>query len=410
MFNLHYSYMKNLILILVFTPLVSLAQTPHQLLWEVSGNGLNQSSFIYGTLHTNDKRVFDFSDSVFIALEQAKTIVLETNVFELFGKVDPREEDVSLEYDSSGDPFSSSWEPTTTLYGNEDGMPQFMDAFFEQYAYNTNKSVRFLEKLQSQLNIATPAVDNDEASSWNEYFISEDEMIDIYLTGNIRRLEDEVRTALSDYPEYYNELIVKRNKKMFNGIDTLLHQSNCFVAVGASHLAGNQGLLALLSAKGYKIRPVKYINSDERIDAERSVFDANEYIYRYEDLGLNIRFPGKPIEIKPANDAYLKKIIYRDLGQGNTYQVEILAGQDEISFREQAEELIASPSESPVRMITLENGGEAYEGIANAYPEGLSWMRIIATEDVVIIIKTYGGNKYMNSNRYQLFFDSIWFD
>lgn len=403
--------MRNCLFSILFLPALTFAQMPNQLLWEISGNNLQSPSYLFGTIHSNDRRVFDFADSVYITLNNSKAVVLETDVFQLFDKIDPREEEVKLDFDSEGNPFSAKWDPTITLYGDEDGMPQFMDAFFEQYALNANKDFFTLESISSQLSIRPPAVDKKKArKDINEYFLTEETMIDIYLSGNVRRMEDEVRTALADYPDYYNRLIIERNNSMAKGIDSLMQKESCFIAIGASHLAGNEGILAQLISKGYKVRPIKYTNKSTVFKEEREVKSKQEYLYRYEDLGLNVLFPGKPMEITPKNDAYQKRIIYRDLGQGNTYLVEILTRTDEMDLDALAEELIASPAESPVRMIELENEGIAFEGVADTYPEGYSWVRVTMTEDVVIVLKVYGGNKFMNSNRYQLFFDRVWLD
>ena len=45
-----------------------------QLLWEISGNGLKEKSYLFGTLHSNDKRIFDLSDSVYYALDKANLL------------------------------------------------------------------------------------------------------------------------------------------------------------------------------------------------------------------------------------------------------------------------------------------------------------------------------------------------
>ena len=84
--------MKSLIFFL-FTAFISLAYSQvvdvnKQLLWEISGNGLKEKSYLFGTLHSNDKRIFDLSDSVYYALDKANLIILEANIFELFKDID----------------------------------------------------------------------------------------------------------------------------------------------------------------------------------------------------------------------------------------------------------------------------------------------------------------------------------
>ena len=71
-----------------------------QLLWEISKAGTKEKSYLFGTLHSNDKRIFDLSDSVYYALDKAKLIVLETDIFELFKDVDSREDLPNTLYDT----------------------------------------------------------------------------------------------------------------------------------------------------------------------------------------------------------------------------------------------------------------------------------------------------------------------
>ena len=119
----------------------------NELLWEISGNGLKTKSYLYGSLHSNDKRLFRFSDSVYVALNRAEAVVLETDIFSLFEDWDTRKEEIKVLYDNKGMPYTGSNKATKTLYGNEDGMPQFLDAYFLEYCYNAQKRFFPLERV-----------------------------------------------------------------------------------------------------------------------------------------------------------------------------------------------------------------------------------------------------------------------
>src|SRR5687767_15149840 len=49
----------------------------NSLLWKISGKGLTRPSYLYGTMHLHDKRVFHFSDSVASAFESADAFAME---------------------------------------------------------------------------------------------------------------------------------------------------------------------------------------------------------------------------------------------------------------------------------------------------------------------------------------------
>jgi len=56
---------------------------PSTLLWRISGNGLSKPSYLYGTIHLADKRLFYFGDSLYNAIEQTEGFAIEINPDEL---------------------------------------------------------------------------------------------------------------------------------------------------------------------------------------------------------------------------------------------------------------------------------------------------------------------------------------
>ena len=102
--------------------------------------------------------------------------------------------------------------------------------------------------------------------------------------------------------------------------------------------------------------------------------------------------------------------IYKELGQGNTYAIETIPFDEDLSFEQYAAIYIASPPNTKYRYGELEDGTLFYEGISDTYPEGIHWVRILTNGKNVLIAKAFGGNKFMNSNRSRLFFDKIIFE
>lgn len=48
------------------------------LLWEISGNGLDKPSYLFGTMHVSEKLAFHLSDSFFMALQAVDAVGLES--------------------------------------------------------------------------------------------------------------------------------------------------------------------------------------------------------------------------------------------------------------------------------------------------------------------------------------------
>src|SRR3954469_17558780 len=49
------------------------------LFWEITGNGLQKPSYLFGTMHVSSKMVFHLSDSFYLAIKNVDAIALELN-------------------------------------------------------------------------------------------------------------------------------------------------------------------------------------------------------------------------------------------------------------------------------------------------------------------------------------------
>ncbi len=405
--------MKGLFFIfLAFVQFVAYGQNrnvKNELLWEISGNGLKQKSYLYGSLHSNDKRLFRFSDSVYVALDQSTAFLLEMDLFELFDKLDTRRGEVKMLYDANGNPYTGTNRPSKTVYGDENGMPQFLDAYFQEYATVSGKKFFALESFEDQMNALdglSSGIENDRLALFTAEML-QDRMIELYLQGDIQGLDKIMKINLNAYPGSYEQLIVDRNKTMLAGIDSIIRKNATFCAVGAGHLGGDEGLVQLLRKKGYKLRPITAVYTENAIPEKKKVLETRGYLLTDETSGLIAKFPGKPREF---SDGTSTTYLYRDLGQGNTYSISIIPSSEETDLRTLAGIHIASPNASPFKCKTLDDDTEICEGISDAYPEGIHWVRVIRNEDYIVILKTYGGNKFMSSNRPFKFFSEVGFE
>ena len=79
-------------------------------------------------------------------------------------------------------------------------------------------------------------------------------MIVAWQRGDTATLEKSVRTSFASYPAAYTSLIADRNRNWIPQLQMCLSSPTpCFVVVGAAHMVGPDGLLALLQQKGYKV-------------------------------------------------------------------------------------------------------------------------------------------------------------
>ena len=68
-----------LLLLCLFDSQVLLAQkqTAYTLLWEISGKGMSKPSYVFASANFKDSRVYNFSDSVYVALANSSAFALE---------------------------------------------------------------------------------------------------------------------------------------------------------------------------------------------------------------------------------------------------------------------------------------------------------------------------------------------
>ena len=381
-----------------------------QLLWEISGNGLKEKSYLFGTLHSNDKRIFDLSDSVYYALDKANLIILEADIFELFKDIDSREDLPNTLYDKNGKAYTASGRASKTTYGDENGMPQFIDASLEEYCHNANKKFFALEDVKDQLNLgakltfAKRVFINDALNDF-----SNQKLIELYLKGDITAIERFIRVNLSADKEQFAALITDRNNKMSHKLDSLLKKKDSFFcAIGAGHLAGIEGVINLLRIRGYRLRPMLWTSNENKTLAKKTINSFRTYTYKDPVSGLNAHFHGKPFTEKNTDGSL--SLIYREYGQGNSYIIDVVPNDSTLSFEQIATIYIASPPNSSFYKKILDDGTLLFEGLSDTYPEGLNWVRIIFSEKYFAVIKTYGGNKYLHSDRPKKFFDNVWFE
>ena len=79
---------------------------------------------------------------------------------------------------------------------------------------------------------------------------------EMYLSGDLEKL---CTNNLSFIPNevYEQKMGAERNNRWLRKIEDILKDRTCLIAVGAMHLPGDKGLIALLRAKGYNVQPAR---------------------------------------------------------------------------------------------------------------------------------------------------------
>ncbi len=164
------------------------------------------------------------------------------------------------------------WVLYLTLSGHFDSSIDFrpelgIENHFYRMAKDAGKPTGGLETIQDQLNVFDTLPFNIQDALLQESLIitgmKEREqaflhMVKSWHQGKLEGLEKLVET-FKTYPLFYNQLLVQRNQNWIPQIELFLKEDkNVLVIVGAAHLAGEDGLIALLTEKGYVLERVSY--------------------------------------------------------------------------------------------------------------------------------------------------------
>lgn len=68
-----------LILFCTISTFAQVDKSKHSLLWEISGNKLEKNSYLFGTMHVQDERAHEFSDSTLVCLDATDVYAMEVN-------------------------------------------------------------------------------------------------------------------------------------------------------------------------------------------------------------------------------------------------------------------------------------------------------------------------------------------
>ncbi|MDR1551893.1 MAG: TraB/GumN family protein [Prevotellaceae bacterium] len=143
-----------------------------------------------------------------------------------------------------------------------------VDIYYYDKASSKNKNVEFLESIDFQLDlICNLPFDIDEFTAYTledlEKLDYEDEfvqLIDEWRHGKTTS-QNEITRMKQQYPSVYKAMFTDRNRKWLPKIKKYLEDDNIeFVLVGAAHLWGDDGLIAMLKKEGYKIGQLRVKN------------------------------------------------------------------------------------------------------------------------------------------------------
>lgn len=255
------------------------------LLWEISDNGLQKKSYIYGTMHVSEKVSYHLSDAFYIHLLNADFVANESEprtwselyeMFSFYGKYNYNNAFYTnfylnpLEKDQLYSLFqNSNYNLTGLLSRTTEAKKEFQEeTYLDMFIYRTgrkyNKKTIGLEDVKtSTINImkAEAQMDKTEVEKNYQALLKTlknknytDVLVDYYREKDLDMIDS--LTFLATPKSYLKALLFDRNTEMVTNMEVYMKKGGLFSAIGAAHLPGRKGVIEMLREKGYTVKPI----------------------------------------------------------------------------------------------------------------------------------------------------------
>jgi uncharacterized protein YbaP (TraB family) len=261
------------------------------LLWEVSGNGLAAPSYLFGTFHILCKEDIQFSDALKQAVKNTSVVYMELdmddaatllgglNLIQMTNGKKLKELFTAEEYKRVESFFKDSLKTSFGFYqGTKPLMltsliyPRLlgcktvtgMEQQLLHLARENKKEIHGLETLEFQASIMDSIPYKDQAvellktiDSLKKSKIYFDSMVVAYKKQDMAEIERMLSDEAYGMEDKQDIMLDKRNRNWVDKLKTIMQKDGVFIAVGAGHLPGQAGVIALLRKEGYVLRPLE---------------------------------------------------------------------------------------------------------------------------------------------------------
>lgn len=281
------NFCKSLIYALLLSLLSTTAFAEQGMFWKAESSS-SKPIYLFGTIHTDDNRVTEFSPRVIEALKAVDVFMMEveppkdTSILQM--------QDANLSTILSAQELeqvyvladfhvmhrdavlrTKPWLLAVVFDSPRPLTPYAQDNLLMRLAEDLGKDVIGLETadehfsvmdgltLDEQVAFLRKVLRRSQKTKERDY----EQLVKAYLKGDADKLSamNDKMTGSMLPAELWARMRVKlldeRNLAMAERILAKAHDKSLFVAVGASHLAGKTGLVATLKQAGYKISVVK---------------------------------------------------------------------------------------------------------------------------------------------------------
>lgn len=269
------------------------AYKENAVLWKVSGNGLQEPSYIMAIVKFIPEKDFFMPPSATKKLNECKVLSTETlldhHARHELNKAAHLNGHKSIEdflspegYNKLKNIFTEEFGVSNTKFNlvYKHFKPVMLSTTMTRLALNENVKYYELEliKMAKEKNMLTLGLETVEREVQAlEKFPLEEQvealthtinslekqvddykaLIDAYKEGNLHKTLEYTMHPVENNEKFKEYFIIERNKEWIPKMTSYMTEAPTFFAIGASHLADEEGILHLLTEAGYTVEPVK---------------------------------------------------------------------------------------------------------------------------------------------------------
>lgn len=264
------------------------------LLWKIEGNGLREPSYLFGTMHMIQREYFYFPSTLEKVIRKSDVVVTEIaldkmddqaealkhvylregNLFDFFSK---EQQDTILQWAESKlmlkkEPFLAAFGKMkpfvilqTVVQLNFFGKTESYEMKIREVADKNNVPFLGFETIAEQISFFDKLSREEQAEMVMESLRDEQkniemmvEMQGIYKRQQLDSLHYLIHRDGGVIAERESTFLGQRNKRWIPQIKEIMHRQKAFIAVGAGHLGGDEGVIRLLRDEGYTLTPIQF--------------------------------------------------------------------------------------------------------------------------------------------------------
>ena len=270
------------------------AEPSSALLYEITGPGLGKPSYLFGTIHLICEKDMFPSERMMGYLERTEQLMLEMDIGDpatmrkvlaasmmsdgktVKDHVTPEEyariDSLFKEY--LGVPFEAmdKLKPmmsSTYIFTSPKILgcqpPAMYENYFRQAAAQRKLPIAGLETVEEQMavidanSLESQLSDLKKTAKDPQVRIAEfRKMFEVYLSQDSDELYRYTQRQFEGSGLASDKMLDVRNQRWIPKIEKAIAAKPTFIAVGAAHLGGKNGVVSLLRAKGYKLKPIRF--------------------------------------------------------------------------------------------------------------------------------------------------------